>query len=199
MPVHLALAAALAAAFVPSFANSPSAGDFDALRLAFDGPRVTGAFSEERGAGPFFSCKFLVTGTWRAGGWDVLTWWPGETDPDTRIRGRLTVDAPQTTATLKLVDEPGGCGMVGEDFVHGAGYEGLRGGKQPWIAVREVRSARAAMHAAPDGPPHGGYIVRGDRVEVRRTRPGWVDADYTDRRGVTRGWIAESDLQPSAP
>ena len=194
-PALLLLAAAAAGA--------PASGEYRSLKLAFADGRVTGAFREERmGAGtpsaPQFSCAFALTGAWRGGdgSTEVLTWWPGEDPADQRIAGRLTVRGG--AATLKLVDDPGGCAMTGEAFA-GEGYSEALSARRPWLEVREVRSRRAAFRASPGGPSGRAYVTRGDTVGVLARAGAFARVQYVDGRRPMEGWLPLTDLQPGQP
>lgn len=194
LPALLALAASAA----------PASGSYgDDLKLAFADGRVTGVFREaRRGNGrrdaPQFSCAFALTGAWRGGDGEaaVLTWWPGETAPDTRIPGRLTVRGGQ--ATLKLADDPGGCLMTGEEL-KAEGYEGALAVRRGWTEVREVRSPRAHLGDAPGERRGRAYLTRGDAVGVVGRASTYVKVLYVDGRRPVEGWLSEAELFPAAP
>ena len=191
--IALALAAVLAV---------PASGAYgEMLKLAFDGGRVTGAFSDARQgngtqAAPQFSCAFMLTSAWAGDHADVLTWWPGETDPDTRIPGRLVVR--DGAATLKLKDEPGGCGMTGDDL-NQVGYAGRLRSARPWLQLREVRAGRAWFFPRLGAPRGRSYVVQHDVVGVLARAGGWVQAEYAGGARGVRGWLAEGDLYPTGP
>jgi hypothetical protein len=190
----------LLAAAVTTAGGLPPSGDYGQLKLAFSDGRVTGEFYDYRpGNGtdqaPQFSCGFALVGTWKPGTTEaaVQTWWPNEDTPDTRVRGRLTMDG--AAATLSLDENPGGCEMTGDD-VKGQPFSDDLSASRDWIEVREVRSPRARFSDVPGGPPRRGYVIRGDIVGVIGRKGAFVHVEYVGGNRPVTGWFRAADLAP---
>ena len=190
----------LLAAEVATAAGLPPSGDYGSLKLAFSDGMVTGEFYDYRpGNGtdqaPQFSCSFALVGTWKPGTTEaaVQTWWPNEDTPDTRVRGRLTMES--TAATLSLDASPGGCDMTGDNFREQCFSDELAASRD-WLEVREVRSPRAQFSDVPDGPPRRGYVTRGDIVGVIGRKGAFVHVEYVGGSQPVTGWFRAANLAP---
>ncbi len=190
----------LLAAAVTTAGGLPRSGDYGLLKLAFSDGRVTGEFYDYRpGNGtdqaPQFSCSFALVGTWNPGTTEaaVQTWWPNQDTPDTRVRGRLTMQG--SVATLSLGKNPGGCEMTGDNFKEQPFSDDLSAPRD-WLEVREVRSPRAHFSGAPGGPPRGGYVTRGDIVGVIGRKGAFVHVEYVGGNRAVTGWFGAADLAP---
>ena len=192
----------LAAAVTPPGGLPPS-GDYGNLKLAFSDGRVTGEFYDHRSGNgtdqaPQFSCGFALVGTWKPGTTEaaVQTWWPNEDTPDTRVRGRLTMDG--ATATLSLDENPGGCEMTGDEFKEQPFSDNLSATRE-WLEVREVRSQRAHFSDVPGDPPRRNYVTRGDIVGVIGRKGAFVHVEYVGGNRPVTGWFRAADLAPLIP
>lgn len=173
---------------------------FDSQTQTVTGYYVNGTGSNPSGNGPQFSCIFYLSGKKTGAAVAIQTWFPG--DPkNTKIAGELQwVPASGGKAaglSLKLKEEPGGCGMVDPDLASPQGSQLSQDASGAWIEVRVVSAARAHFYDSPEAAaPRKTYVVKGDGLRVWEKKPGWVLADY---EGRNKGWIQEKDLFPDHP
>ena len=140
-------------------------GIFDGLTIGVDKQTQTlsgfysnGSGWDEMRKAPTFTCAFYLYGKFAADKYNIITWYPGETET---IGGQLKyglVDG-QTTITIKLDREHGGCPNV-QPFAQGNGgmlFESKRG---TWRAIRVVRVERAHVYKKPKlGAKKEGYVM----------------------------------------
>lgn len=66
--------------------------------------------------------------------------------------------------------------------------------KLNWVEIRRIRSDRAYFHDAPTAAKvRRAFVVKNDVVGVVKSDGAWLSIEYLGDRGVSRGWIAESD------
>jgi len=172
---------------------------FDSQTQAVTGYYVNGTGSNPNGNGPQFNCIFYLAGKKTGDTVAIQTWFPG--DPkNTKIAGELhlTPDSSGSKAaglSLKLKEEPGGCGMVEPDLASPQGTQLSQDSSGAWIEVRVVSAPRAHFYDSPESvAPRKTYVVKGDGLRVWEKKTGWVLADY---EGRNKGWIPEKDLFPN--
>jgi hypothetical protein len=152
---------------------------------------VSGYFQSSTGNG-LFNCIFYFSG--KAGGSDVpiRSYFP-ET-PEEVIAGRLVKEA-NGGFQLRLVSEHGGCGNVQHFADKDQPAEYTLDTAYPWISVTVVKSAKAYFFDTPlSKTPRKAYVVKGDGLGVRATRPGWLQVDFTGSDKPVTGWIRSSDV-----
>jgi hypothetical protein len=157
---------------------------------------VSGYYSSQTGGGQF-SCIFYLTGKLRGPSSQISTYFPGTPTSDL-IKGELRLETRQTFQ-VRLPSEHGGCWNV-QHFADQAQPAAFTlESAHPWTSVAVVKSQRAYFFDTPASASHRkGYLVKGDGVGVRATRPGWLQVDYVDPDGKTAsGWIRQSDVYPA--
>ena len=155
---------------------------------------TTGYFSSETGQGQF-TCIFYLEGKLQGSKVAVSTYFPGAAAD--LIPGQLTLDAPDRFR-VRLKDEHGGCWNVMHfaDNEQPANFTLDRA--YPWISVAVIQKAKAYFYDAPGAATHRkGYIVKGDGVGVRATKPGWLQVDFVGGAKPVSGWIQQSDVFPA--
>lgn len=170
-------------------------GVYDNLIVVVAGDVVRGAFFDQRGqfepggSAPF-SCIFLLRGTLHGEVASVTTWAPGDAQ---RIRGELRFR--DGGASLRLAEEPGGCGMTTGDMVRQP-YEMARGTDGAgWLDVGMIAAKRSPFYREPGLlAPRAPFVVAFDPVVILERRPGWVRARYLGGQRSVTGWLRSGDL-----
>lgn len=193
---------------LPALAGAQDvSGEGDGFVVAVDPSThtITGYYSsgtgiDASGQGPQFSCIFFLRGSAQGKPpYRIVTWFPA--DPSQAIEGdlRFSHGAATHSVTLRLEEEPGGCGNV-QQFAASEGGANLALDRTgDWSQVRVVAARRAHFHAsATDAQPQRSFVTTGDPVKVSASQPGWVQATFTnpDNRS-TSGWLKEGDLFPA--
>ena len=194
----MASAAALGLGSASSSATAPAiaSGMYDntlILAVAPDG-RFTGHF-DMRDPGPPVERDCIVDFQGKlAGNSGTITAY--DSVDDRRINGRISSTGPGKVR-ISLPDEPDGCGNTWSFANKDDPADFALQHREPWIAVREVKAAKAYFSPAP-GAPHGrAYVVQFDAVAVRAEKGGWAQVDYVDGERDSSGWLKESDLYPA--
>jgi hypothetical protein len=184
----------------PAWAAAPivSGAYADAMLIGYDPATgvVSGYFDMERGEQPSFSCIFYLKGTLAGGAAAIETYFP-ETPADDLIRGQLKLkDA--THFQVQLPTDHGGCMNV-ESFTDKdmpATFD-LQAA-HPWTGVAVVSRDKTHLFDTPAAAaPRKAYLVKGDGVGVRSSRPGWLQVDYVGGDKTVSGWIKAADAYPS--
>lgn len=174
-------------------------GDYDNMLIGFNPATglVTGYFDEYIGGppGPTFSCIVYLSGKLDGSVARVAAYAP-ETADD-RTKGELFLESPPKFR-LQLHDEDRGCEEVGHFADPDRRAEFTIKTRYPWTSVVVVKSKKAYFFDAPTSAKHRrGYVVKGDGVGVRATKPGWLQVDYVYGEKRISGWIRQSDVYPS--
>ncbi len=169
----------------------------DSLLVGYDPGSniVTGHFSMEMGLQPRFSCIFYLEGRLKGSSAQVRTYYPA-TPTEDEITGVLTLDGPNRVQ-IALPSEPGGCWNVWHFADKDQPADFTLDKAAPWIAVAVARGPKTYFYDAPASPTRRkAYVVKGDGLGVRATRPGWLQVDYVGGAKTISGWIKQADVYP---
>jgi hypothetical protein len=194
------LLSALVLAAAPAHANDTgiASGVYDELLIGYDPATraVSGYYSSETGEGQF-SCIFYLSGKVSGAAAPISTYYPDEPKDDL-IKGKLVAET-RRKLHVRLPKEHGGCWNVMHfaDAEQPAEFE-LQSA-YPWTSIAVVKSKKAYFFADPTSPTHRkAYLVKGDGVGVRGSKPGWLNVDYVDPDGkAVSGWIKQADFYPT--
>jgi hypothetical protein len=195
-----AVMALLATPFACAEAQSLETGVYsDGLMIGFDPATqiIRGYYGGRTGRG-HFTCIFYLRGRLRGATAHVSTYFP-ETPVGDLIKGELMAKG-SGRIRLALDSEHGGCWNVQHFADADQPADARLYIARPWTSVAVVRRDRAYLFDAPDNPAHRrAYVVRGDGVGVRATRPGWLQVEFIgqDEKRITSGWIRRSDVYPT--
>jgi hypothetical protein len=158
--------------------------------------QVAGHFDMEQGDGATKRCSFDFAGR-ISGGQAII-----HTTGSPSLNGRIAAGAPgEVTFSMAHVKDLPGCGLVlppKAEEAGGAEFDRIKPGA--WTDLARVRGARAALKAAPNGPPGRAYVVKGDVVGVLARQGDQVQVVYpSERDHWAQGWVAAADLAPLAP
>ena len=193
---------------VPSLAFAQEvSGDSDVFAIAVDRDTgtMTGYYNSATGhddatGSPRFICVFYLRG--KAEGkppYKIATWFPA--DRSEVIAGTLEFSSNSSmhTVTIRLKEEHGGCWNV-QQFATKEGATLTLDRTGTWSSIRVAAAKKTHFHASPSATQAmRSFVTTGDGLKVSSTRPGWVEATFTNGDNKsTRGWIRETDLFPSS-
>jgi hypothetical protein len=154
---------------------------------------VTGYYAADNVNGQF-SCIFYLAGKLGPSPIPVSTYFP-ET-PAQKISGKLFLEAPDRLK-VRLAAEHGGCWNVMHFADDGDPAEFALVARHPWLSIAVIRSDRAYFFDTPASVQHRkAYLVKGDGVGVRETRPDWLQVDFLRDNKMTSGWIRKAEVYP---
>lgn len=203
--LRIALASLLLA---PSLAPAQEvSGDSDVFAIAVDRDTrtMTGYYNSSTGydeatKAPRFSCTFYLRGKVEGKPpYRIATWFPA--DRSEVIAGALefSSNASMHTVTIRLKEEHGGCWNV-QRFAKKEGATLTLDRTGTWSSIRVAAARKTHFYASPSATrAMRSFVTTGDALKVSSTRPGWVEATFTNGDNKsTRGWIRETDLFPSS-
>ena len=169
----------------------------DAMLIAYNPAtgQVSGYFDMTQDGPPAFACIFYLHGKLAGTSAAIATDFPAA--PKEVIKGKLTLSDPKHF-TILLKPDPGGCGNLEpfDDPSMPASFD--LASAHPWTQIVVVKSAKAYFYDAPGAAAHRkAYVVQGDGLGVRASRPGWVQVDYTGGDTPVSGWVKTTDLYPT--
>lgn len=195
------LAAALIAPIAANAAPPIQSGSYnDAMLIGYDPATgvVSGYFDMQQGGTPSFSCVFYLSGKLAGGKAAIATYFPKSPKGDL-IKGVLAL-TDSTHFSIGLADEHGGCGNLEPFAQTGDPATFDLATAHAWTSVAVVKSARAYFYASPGAAAHGkAYVVEGDGLGVRASKPGWLQVDYVDGAKPITGWLPTSDVFSPLP
>jgi len=176
--------------------NDISTGVYsDGLLMGFDPATgiVSGYFQSETGEGQY-SCIFYLSGKLSGPRSPISTYFPEE-PADDLIKGELVLETSEKLQ-VRLQSEHGGCWNVRHFADKEEPAEFNLDSAHGWTRIAVVKSKRAYLFSDPTSAnQRKAYVVKGDGVGVRATKPGWLQIDYIDPDGkAVSGWIRQTDV-----
>jgi len=151
---------------------------------------VRGYYQSSTGNGRF-TCIFYFSG--KVGG-AIRSYFP-ET-PQEVVMGTLSRER-DGSINVRLASEHGGCWNVQHFADKDQPAEFTLQTAYPWVSVAVIKSARAHLYDSPSNAvPRKSYVVKGDGIGIRATRPGWLQVDFLGGGKPVGGWIRSSDVYP---
>lgn len=158
------------------------------LKLAVRGDSVFGYYEDASGwnevvNAPQFSCGYSFRGRYRGSNSVALI-----VHANATATGTLEILSPET---IRVTLSANPC-------------ENEQPTTQTWelekayalLGIREIAVAKSYFYSAADaGMRRKAYVVKGDRVEVVGSKPGWYEVVYHGARSTTSGWMPRSAFE----
>lgn len=188
-----AAAAASPASPRPVSDNEIASGDYGGEMLIAVDPAshiVRGYYQSSTGNGRF-NCIFYFSGKVNGA---IRSYFPDT--PEEGVMGTLSRES-DGSLSVRLATEHGGCWNVQHFADKDQPAEFTLQTAYPWVSVAVIKSTRAHLYDNPaNAVPRKSYVVKGDGVGIRATRPGWFQVDFLGGGKPVSGWIRSSDVYP---